>query len=274
MSLTHIDEDGRAAMVDVTAKADTDRSATAGAEIRLKPETLALIAEGRVAKGDVFATARIAGIMAAKKTHELIPLCHPLMLTGVEIDITAGEGALQIMATAKVRGPTGVEMEALTAASVAALTIYDMVKAVDRTAVIGEIRLLAKSGGRSGVFNQAETPDAAEGAIEAEAPAPTRVSAPGGYKRRTPLRPVRPLSRDIGHAEPVAPVAQLSRADAFRQYLRDNRMQVSSWAAEAGLPVGLIYGFLHGRVGRLPRDSEERLAKSANATVRDVFGSE
>ena len=265
--LTHVDEAGRAAMVDVTDKADTDRVAIAAAFIALQPETLAAIAEGSIAKGDVMAAARIAGIMAAKKTSELIPLCHPLMLTGVTVEIAPREdgAGLTIEATAKVRGPTGVEMEALTAASIAALTIYDMVKAVDREAVIGEIRLLAKSGGKSGDF-------ARDGeAAPARTPEPAKLVS-RGY-RRAPGAAVatRPRNVDLG---PATPRATHSRADAFRVFLREGRLQVSAWAAEAGLPVGLVYGFLHGRVSRLPKDAEEKLAKAANATIKDVFGSE
>ena len=268
--LTHIDDKGRAAMVDVTAKDDTERSATAGAFIALSPATLALIAEGKAAKGDVIAAARIAGIMAAKKTSELIPLCHPLMLTGVGVEIAPREdgAGLSIPATAKTRGPTGVEMEALTAASVAALTIYDMVKAVDRTATIGDIRLIAKSGGKSGDFlRDGETPPAPVAAPPA--PAPRLLSR--GFRRAPGAPAVRPRNVDEG---PATPRATHSRAEAFRSFLRDNRLQVSTWAANAGLPVGLVYGFLHGRVGRLPRDAEEKLARAANATVGEVFGSE
>ena len=154
--LTHIDSEGQAHMVDVSAKGSSERSATAEAFVRMTRETLALIAENKVAKGDVLATARIAGIMAAKKTSELIPLCHPLNLTSVSVDCKLIEDdeapGVHITATAKVVGVTGVEMEALTAASVAALTIYDMVKAVDKTMVIGDVRLMFKSGGRSGIY--------------------------------------------------------------------------------------------------------------------------
>ena len=150
--LSHIDETGRAAMVDVTAKPDTGRSATASGFIALKGETLALIAEGKAAKGDVIAAARIAGIMAAKKTHELIPLCHPLLLTKVTVDLDPDESlpGIRVRALARVSGQTGVEMEALTAVSVACLTVYDMAKAVDRGMEIGPVRLLEKSGGKSG----------------------------------------------------------------------------------------------------------------------------
>jgi cyclic pyranopterin phosphate synthase len=150
--LTHLDETGAARMVDVSDKDVTTRVAVAIGAVRMRAETLALVTAGAAAKGDVIATARIAGIMAAKRTHELIPLCHPLPLQSVKIDIAADESlpGLRVTATAKVTGRTGVEMEALTAASVACLTIYDMAKAVDRGMVIEGIRLLEKSGGRSG----------------------------------------------------------------------------------------------------------------------------
>lgn len=150
--LTHLDATGAANMVDVGDKAITTREAVAEGRIVMKPETLALILEGKAKKGDVIATARIAGIMAAKKTHELIPLCHPLLLTKVSIDIEADEAlpGLHVRALARVSGQTGVEMEALTAVSVACLTLYDMAKAVDRGMRIEGVRVLEKSGGKSG----------------------------------------------------------------------------------------------------------------------------
>ena len=150
--LTHLDASGAAHMVDVGDKAVTTRTAIAEGSVTMKPETLALIRDGLAKKGDVLATARIAGIMAAKKTHELIPLCHPLLLTKVTLDVEIDETlpGLRLRALARVGGQTGVEMEALTAVSVAALTVYDMTKAVDRGMVIGGIRLLEKSGGKSG----------------------------------------------------------------------------------------------------------------------------
>jgi cyclic pyranopterin phosphate synthase len=152
--LTHIGQSGEANMVDVGDKADTSRSATAEGFVRMLPETLALIRQGDAKKGDVIGTARIAGIMAAKKTSELIPLCHPLMLNKVSVEIAEDEAlpGLRVTATAKVTGKTGVEMEALTAVSVACLTIYDMAKAVDRGMEIGSIRLLEKIGGKSGHY--------------------------------------------------------------------------------------------------------------------------
>ncbi|MGC4054787.1 MAG: cyclic pyranopterin monophosphate synthase MoaC [Paludibaculum sp.] len=150
--LTHLDASGAARMVDVGDKAETAREAVARGHVAMRPETLALIRDGQAKKGDVIAAARIAGIMAAKKTSELIPLCHPIGLTKVTVEIAADDAlpGLVVTATARVRGQTGVEMEALTAVSVACLTVYDMAKAVDRGMTIGNIRLLAKSGGKSG----------------------------------------------------------------------------------------------------------------------------
>lgn len=152
MELTHVDEEGRLRMVDVGAKPDTERVAVARGEIVMRPETLHLIAEKGLPKGDVLAVARVAGIMAAKRVPELIPLCHPLLLTKVDVEFRMDEAAscIEITATVRSTGKTGVEMEALAAVSVAALTIYDMAKAVERTMRIGNIRLVRKSGGKSG----------------------------------------------------------------------------------------------------------------------------
>ena len=152
--LTHIDERGRARMVDVGGKAETARRARAEALVRMAPETLALIEDEAVPKGDVIAAARLAGIMAAKRTHELIPLCHPLPLTGIDVSLAPDvkRSAIDITATVRTTAQTGVEMEALMAVSVAALTVYDMLKAVQRDIRIGDIRLLRKRGGKSGDF--------------------------------------------------------------------------------------------------------------------------
>jgi cyclic pyranopterin phosphate synthase len=152
MNLTHTGKTGRVQMVDVGEKPDTERVAVAKGEITMRPETLRLIAEGGTPKGDVLTTAQIAGIMATKRTPDLIPLCHPLQLTKVDVDfeIDQADSRIEITATVRCRGKTGMEMEALTAVSVAALTIYDMAKAVDRTMRIGNIRLVRKSGGKSG----------------------------------------------------------------------------------------------------------------------------
>ena len=148
--LTHLDEAGNARMVDVGQKADTERIAIARGEVRISVETLAMLREGKTPKGDVLAVARVAGIMAAKKTPDLIPLCHPIMLTSAKVDFTLQEWGVEIEARTKTVGPTGVDMDALTAVSVAALTIYDMLKAVERGATISNIRLVHKEGGKSG----------------------------------------------------------------------------------------------------------------------------
>lgn len=148
--LTHFDPSGRAKMVDVGEKQATARLAVASGRIRMSPDTVTVIREGRADKGDVLAVAQVAAIMAAKKTHELVPMCHPLMLTGIDVSFDLGDDHVNIFSTVRTLGQTGVEMEALTAVSVAALTIYDMVKAIDKNMVIDQIRLERKTGGRSG----------------------------------------------------------------------------------------------------------------------------
>ncbi len=155
---THFNDSGRAKMVDVGEKAVTERIATAGGKVLVNPETFRLIKEGGMKKGDVLGTAQIAGIMAAKKTSDIIPMCHPLMLTGIDIDFNMVEetSTIEIKATVKCKGVTGVEMEALTAASAAALTIYDMCKAVQKDMIIDRICLLSKTGGKSGDIRQEE----------------------------------------------------------------------------------------------------------------------
>jgi cyclic pyranopterin monophosphate synthase len=155
--LTHFDSEGKAAMVDVSEKKETERVATARGAVLMQPSTLALVAAGEMKKGDVLAVARLAGIMAAKRTAELIPLCHPLTLTSIRVELAVDRdrNAVDIEATCKLVGRTGVEMEALTAVSVAALTVYDMCKAVDRGITITDIRLTAKRGGKSGGYEAA-----------------------------------------------------------------------------------------------------------------------
>ena len=156
LQLSHLDEHGNARMVDVSDKPDTVRDAEARATIHMQPETLRLIQEGGIGKGDVFTVAQVAGIMGAKKTSDLIPMCHPLPLSNVQLEFTpdAARSCVEICATVRTTGKTGVEMEALTAASLAALTIYDMCKAVDRSMQIGGLRVTYKAGGKSGVFQQ------------------------------------------------------------------------------------------------------------------------
>lgn len=158
---THFNESGRARMVDVSAKDSTERVAIAQAKVFLQPETLEKIQRGKIAKGDVLAVAQVAGVMGAKKTPDLIPMCHPIFLTSVDISFKEeaqpdlkGRCLITVMATAKTTGPTGVEMEAMTAASVAALTIYDMCKAIDRGMSFSDVALLSKSGGKSGTYTR------------------------------------------------------------------------------------------------------------------------
>jgi len=156
MEFSHINAQGRARMVDVTEKPQTCRMAMAAGTVRMKRETVEMIRSGGVAKGDVLAVAQVAGIMAAKRTAELIPMCHPISLTGVDIRFELEETAVKIQASVRCKGETGVEMEALTAVSAAALTIYDMCKALQRDMELTEIRLLEKTGGKSGVFRREE----------------------------------------------------------------------------------------------------------------------
>lgn len=156
MDFTHFNDEGRAKMVDVTSKDDTVRIASAHGEIRMKSETIMAIKENRIKKGDVLAVAQVAGIMAAKKTPSLVPMCHPLLLTSVNLKFNIQDHSIETVATVKLRGKTGVEMEALTAATVACLTIYDMCKAMDRAMIIDKIYLIEKEGGKSGHFKRGQ----------------------------------------------------------------------------------------------------------------------
>ncbi len=209
--LSHVDAQGRASMVDVSDKESTERTASAEAIISLSAEAYRLVVSGTAKKGDVLATARIAGIMAAKKTSELIPLCHPLALShvGVDFEPLAERNAFRIVASAKTTGPTGVEMEALTAASVAALTVYDMVKAVDKAAVVDSIRLLTKSGGKSGSYDAARERATAPrtGAAQDLVPEVRAASADprsrGTQTRQPVIGPRR--AQEVHDDEPLAP---------------------------------------------------------------------
>jgi cyclic pyranopterin phosphate synthase len=154
VALTHFDAAGHAAMVDVSGKAVSARTATARAHVAMRPETLAAISGGTAKKGDVLGVARLAGIMAAKRTADLIPLCHPLPIDAVSVELAAAEGGIEIAATVRTTGRTGVEMEALMAASVAALTVYDMCKSMDRSMRVENLRVVHKDGGKSGAFKQ------------------------------------------------------------------------------------------------------------------------
>jgi cyclic pyranopterin monophosphate synthase len=251
--LTHLDDKGAARMVDVSAKAETDRAATAEASIAMSAEAFEAIKSGNVPKGDVLAAARIAGIMAAKKTSELIPLCHPLALTGasIEFELVAAEHAVRIAATIKTTGQTGVEMEALTAASIAALTVYDMIKAVDKEAVISNVRLLKKSGGKSGTF-------AATQRSEKPAPAPQRRNAKASVLMDQASVPR--TRRDAG-----------AEREAFRAFMTSRRLRATEWAKDAGVPPSQIYAFLTGRSRAITTDVAERLARAARVRVEDMF---
>jgi len=257
--LSHVDDQGRASMVDVSDKESSERLATAEAIITLSAEAYRLVISGTAKKGDVLATARIAGIMAAKKTSELIPLCHPLALShvGVDFDPLPERNAFRIVSSAKTTGPTGVEMEALTAASVAALTVYDMVKAVHKGAVIDSIRLLTKSGGKSGSYD-AEPRSAPD--VE-----PEPVSRKSSPRKSAP----QVLIHEV--AAPKLGSPSVDR-DALRKFMSTSRLRPLEWAKSASVPVNELYGFLSGRSSRLSQESAERLAKAARTTVDAMFG--
>jgi cyclic pyranopterin phosphate synthase len=253
--LTHLDETGAARMVDVSDKPDTIREASAEATIVLSEEAFAAALSGDAKKGDVLAAARIAGIMAAKKTPELIPLCHPIALTKTTVDFEMLEErrAIRVAATAKTTGPTGVEMEALTAASIAALTIYDMVKAVDRAAVIETVRLVAKSGGKSGDYRAEK--------VEDKPSIATRLAKARAAKPST-------LMGEVAAPKPQAPAAQ---RDAFRAFMTSNGLRASIWAKDAGVSPSLIYSYLTGKSGNIPNDAATKLARAAKVRVEDMF---
>jgi cyclic pyranopterin monophosphate synthase len=254
--LSHIDESGRASMVDVSEKPASERIAVAEAIIVISGETFDLVIAGEIKKGDVLATARIAGIMAAKKACELIPLCHPLMLTHVGVEFTPlpERHAFRIVASAKTTGQTGVEMEAMTAASVAALTVYDMVKAVDKSAVIETVRLLTKSGGKSGSY---EAPEGSASSPEESKPPRTGKVSP----------------RVLMHETAVPRGASRSgEREALRDFMIARRLRASEWAKSAAVPVNELYGYLSGRSRTLAPGSLEKLAKAARASLDEMFG--
>ena len=265
--LTHLNDKGQAHMVDVSGKAPTERSAMAEAIVRMQPDTLAMILEGEVPKGDVLAVARVAGIMAAKKTSELIPLCHPLPISGVTVlcEPDEAECIVRVLATVRVTGNTGVEMEALTAAAVAALTIYDMLKAVERGISIEAVRLMSKEGGKSGTF-RAE--DAASG------PKPhaalRRASAVQIKARRA--RPSATVKEVTAEAPPRKSVADIAgKRDAVRRFMQARGLTAHAWARDAGLSVGVLYSFLHGRSHALSRAEEQKLALAAGVDPEDLY---
>jgi cyclic pyranopterin phosphate synthase len=243
-SLSHLDERGAARMVDVSAKAATTREAEAEAIVVLSAEAFAAVSDGIASKGDVIAAARLAGIMAAKKTSELIPLCHPVPLARASVDIEQlpDRHALRIVASAKTKAETGIEMEALTAATIAALTIYDMTKAIDRGAVIESVRLLTKSGGKSGHYT-------ARNIASARRP---RVAAMPKEAARTSSN-------------------ALAERDVLRAFMAERHLRATQWAKDAGVPVGQIFAFLTGRARSLPRETAQALARAAGVRVEDML---
>jgi cyclic pyranopterin monophosphate synthase len=243
--LSHLDAKGATRMVDVSDKPVTAREAMAEAVIVLSPEAYEAAKSGNASKGDVLGTARIAGIMAAKKTAELIPLCHPLPLAKADIDFEwlDERSALRIVARAKTEAQTGVEMEALTAAAIAALTVYDMVKAVDKGAVVETIRLLTKSGGKSGPYR-----------------------APIAAKPNARAKPQVLMGEvAIPRADPNA------ERDAFRTFMSSHRLRATQWANQAGVSAAQIYGYLTGRARKPAPETLEKLARAARVRVEDMF---
>ena len=248
--LSHLDDSGAARMVDVSAKDATERQAAAEAIIVLSQEAYDAAIGGSGPKGDVLAAARIAGIMAAKKTSDLIPLCHPIAITKASVDFEplAERSAVRILATVKTLGQTGVEMEALTAASIAALTIYDMVKAVDRGAVIEAVRLVSKSGGKSGSYF-----------ATTGKPALPKLNTP--RKSETLMNEVAaPRNRDANAAR-----------DAFRAFMTAQRLRATEWAKQADVPAAQIYAYLTGKSRALSPDIIQKLARAARVREEDMF---
>lgn len=260
--LTHLDEHGKAKMVDVSTKDTTTRTAMAEAIVRMKPDTLALVLEGTAPKGDVLAAARIAGIMAAKKTSELIPLCHPLPISGVTIACEPDEegSLIRVLASVKVSGQTGVEMEAMTAAAVAALTIYDMLKAAERGIVIEAVRLMSKEGGKSGTYRAEPEKGQARGRLVRR---PSTAAA---------ARLVRHRSTPAEEGPPRKSVSDnAARRDALRRFMAARGLTAHAWAKDAGVAVGVIYSFLHGRTPTLTKAEEEKLAAAAEVAPEDLY---
>lgn len=260
--LTHLDESGAARMVDVSEKSSTLREASAGATINLSPEAYEAVTTGGAKKGDVLAAARIAGIMAAKKTSELIPLCHPIALSNVTVDFQfdGSEDAIRIVARAKTIGQTGIEMEALTAACVAALTIYDMTKAVDKGASIDDVRLLSKSGGKSGVYQLDELKPQDPTNRSAGSRPRARPSTLMGETSSAPLKRSADAQRDAG-----------AQREAFRTFMTSRHLRATQWAKDADVPVAQIYAFLTGKTRAIPLEVAQRLARAARSRVEDMF---
>jgi cyclic pyranopterin phosphate synthase len=254
--LSHLDEHGAARMVDVSDKPATEREASAEAIILLSRDAFEAVASGEAPKGDVLAVARIAGIMAAKRTPDLIPLCHTIPLAKAEIafEMLAEKSAIRIVASAKTTAQTGVEMEALTAAAVAALTIYDMTKSIDKSAIIESVRLLTKSGGKTPPLSQSRTVKNSH----------SRHGESGGAR-------IKPSALMVGITAPAPRPDAAGRREAFRAFMVAHRLRATDWAKQAGVPAAQIYAFLTGRLPALPPDTAERLARAAHVRLEDMF---
>ena len=250
--LTHLDDQGAARMVDVSDKPVTDREATAEAIIVLSPEAFTAAKSGNAPKGDVLATARVAGIMAAKRTPDLIPLCHPISVAKAEIafEWIDDRNAVRIVASVKTNAQTGVEMEALMAVSVAALTIYDMIKGIDKSAVIEAVRLLAKSGGKSGDY-------------AAPMQKSFRAAAAVPKSRAKP----KVIMSEVSAPRP-GPHAQ---REAFREFMASHRLRPTQWAKDAGVPAAQILAYLTGQSRTMAPDAAKKLARVAKVRVEDMF---
>jgi len=248
--LSHLDAQGTARMVDVSNKDVSAREASAEAVIILSDDAFEAAKTGNAPKGDVLATARIAGIMAAKKTPDLIPLCHPLALSKADIEFEWLDErcAVRVIATVKCAGRTGVEMEALTAASVAALTIYDMTKALDKGAVIESVKLLTKSGGKSGDY---------------AAPAQKVFKTPSSSTRAKP----KVIMNEVAAPRP-GPLAQ---RDAFREFMAAHRLRPTQWAKDAGVQPAQILAYLTGQSRTLTAETAKKLARVAKVRVEDMY---
>lgn len=249
--LSHLDAKGQAHMVDVSGKPVTAREATAEAVVKLSEEAFTAVMEGSAPKGDVLAAARIAGIMAAKRVPDLIPLCHPLAITKarVEFEPDADTHSIRIITMVATSGQTGVEMEALTAASVAALTLYDMIKAVDKGAVIENVRLIAKSGGKSGSYKAPSAPLKPSAKVASNRPKPKTLMGEVAAPRPSPDQ----------------------QRDAFRAFMTSRRLRPTLWAKQAGVASGEILSFLTGRSRGLSPDVAEKLARAAKTRIEDMF---
>lgn len=260
--LTHLDKSGAARMVDVSDKSPTQREASAEASINLSAEAYDAVVGGSAKKGDVLAAARIAGIMAAKRTSELIPLCHPIALSNaqVEFEFEPSQLAIRVIARAKTSGQTGVEMEALTGACVAALTIYDMTKALDKGAMIGGVRLLSKSGGKSGEYHVDE-------------PKPREIvnRSIGNRARAKPLTLMSEVSSAPYKRSADAHRDTGAQREAFRNFMTSRHLRATQWAKDAEVPVAQIYAFLTGKTRSIPAEIAQRLARAARSPVEDMF---